>query len=225
MRYTYSLRIILKLLFTYQLMNYSTIPEAIEEIKKGNFLLIVDEPDRENQGDLFLPAIHIDNKKLNFFEDVGRGIITVPISTEIAERLEITPMVKPSDNSEQTRVCFAVSVDSTSVKNFGAPNSDRITTLKALCSEETKSSDFVRPGHIFPLISRKGKLADRHGHTEATVTLCELAGLPQVAVITEQLTQEGEIAHEQELFQIAEKYNIKIITVVDLIAYVNSLKK
>jgi len=195
------------------------VEQALEEIKKGKPLIIVDDPGRENQGDLFFPAELADTEKVNFMIQEGRGLICVPVTREYALRLDLPPMVEPGLNTESTRVNFSVSVDAKTVTAFGISAADRAETIRTIVDKKSKPDDLVRPGHIFPLLARDGGVLERAGHTEASSELARLAGFAPCGVICEILNDDGEPSEGEELIAFAEKHGLKIVSIADLASY------
>ncbi len=196
----------------------NTIEEAIEEIKKGNFIIVVDDEDRENEGDLIIAAECITPEKVNFMETHARGLICTPITKERAEELELPMMVTHNTSIHSTP--FTVSIDLlTHGCTTGISAYDRAQTILALAREETKPEDFGRPGHIFPLRAVSKGVIRRAGHTEATIDLARLAGLYPAGALAEIKKEDGEMARMPELMKMAKEFNLKIISVADLIKY------
>lgn len=196
----------------------NTIEEAIEEIKKGNFIIVVDDEDRENEGDLIIAAECITPEKVNFMETHARGLICAPITIERAEELELPMMVTHNTSIHSTP--FTVSVDLlTHGCTTGISAYDRAQTILALTRQETKPEDFGRPGHIFPLRAMTRGVISRAGHTEATIDFARLAGLYPAGALAEIKKEDGEMARLPELIKIAEEFNLKIVSVADLIKY------
>ena len=196
----------------------NTIEEAIEEIKKGNFIIVVDDEDRENEGDLIIAAECITPEKVNFMETHARGLICTPITKERAEELELPMMVTHNTSIHSTP--FTVSIDLlTHGCSTGISAYDRAQTILALAREETKPEDFGRPGHIFPLRALSKGVIRRAGHTEATIDLARLAGLYPAGALAEIKKEDGEMARLPELMKMAKEFNLKIISVADLIKY------
>ncbi|HHT28728.1 MULTISPECIES: bifunctional 3,4-dihydroxy-2-butanone-4-phosphate synthase/GTP cyclohydrolase II [Petrimonas] len=196
----------------------NTIEEAIEEIKKGNFVIVVDDEDRENEGDLVIAAECITPEKVNFMETHARGLICAPITKERAEELELPMMVTHNTSIHSTP--FTVSIDLlTHGCTTGISAYDRAQTILALTRSETKPEDFGRPGHIFPLRAMSKGVIRRAGHTEATIDLARLAGLYPAGALAEIKKEDGEMARLPELMKMAEEFNLKIISVADLIKY------
>lgn len=195
-----------------------TIEEAIEEIKKGNFIIVVDDEDRENEGDLVIAAECITPEKINFMETHGRGLVCAPITNERCEELDL-PMMVPNNTSVHATP-FTVSVDLlTHNCTTGISAYDRAQTILALTREETKPEDFGRPGHIFPLRAQARGVLRRAGHTEATIDLARLAGLYPAGALVEIKKEDGSMARLPELMQMAKDFDLKIVSVADLIRY------
>lgn len=193
------------------------IEKAIRDIKAGKMVVVVDDEDRENEGDLIFAAEKSTPEKINFMMKEGRGLICVPISPEIAEKLELKPMVE--DNEEATKCNFTVSVDARKGTTTGISASDRSRTIKTIISPRTKPKDLVKPGHIFPIISKEGGVLQRAGHTEASYDLARLAGLAEAGVLCEITKEDGEMARLPYLKKFAKKHKLTLITIKDLIEY------
>lgn len=202
---------------------FNSIEDAVKDIKSGKMVVVVDDEDRENEGDLIMAASKVTTDSVNFMATEGRGLICVPLSEEKAQRLDLGPMVLK--NTDRISTNFTVSVDYKSGTTTGISMSDRAKTIKALSRSNAKPNDFSRPGHIFPLIAKKGGVLVRAGHTEAAVDLTELAGLPSVGVVCEIIDDNGEMARLPQLFKFAKKHKLKIITIRDLIAYRSGREK
>ncbi len=195
-----------------------TIEEAIEEIRKGNFIIVVDDEDRENEGDLIIAAECITPEKINFMETHGRGLVCAPITNERCEELDL-PMMVPNNTSVHSTP-FTVSIDLlTHSCTTGISAYDRAQTILALTREETKPDDFGRPGHIFPLRAQTRGVLRRAGHTEATIDLARLAGLYPAGALVEIKREDGSMARLPELMKMAKEFDLKIISVSDLIKY------
>ena len=195
-----------------------TIEDAIEEIRKGNFVIVVDDEDRENEGDLIIAAESITPEKINFMETYARGLICAPITTERSEELDLPMMV--SNNTSVHATPFTVSIDLlTHGCTTGISAYDRAQTILALAREETKPEDFGRPGHIFPLRAQTRGVLRRAGHTEATIDLARLAGLYPAGALAEIKKEDGSMARLPELMEMAKKFDLKIISVAGLIKY------
>jgi len=197
-------------------MNFNTIEEALEDIREGRMILVVDDEDRENEGDLLMAAEKVTPESVNFMATYGRGMICVPMTEENARRLELDLMVER--NTESMKTAFTVTVDHKS-STTGISAFERANTIKELANPASVSSDFTRPGHIFPLIARDGGVLKRSGHTEAAVDLARMAGLHPAGVICEVMNDDGTMARVPQLFEFAKKHGLKIITIEELIKY------
>lgn len=201
---------------------FATIAKAIEELKKGKMLVVVDDPGRENQGDIIFPAEVVTEEKINFILQQCRGLICAPLTKSEAIRLDLPLMVAPVNNTEQTRVNFTVTVDAKNVTSFGISAADRAATIKVLVNPRSAPVSLVRPGHIFPLLAAEGGVGARAGHTEATVELARLAGYKPVGVLSEILKSDGEVARLPDLQEFAKRFDLKIISIRDLVEYVKT---
>lgn len=204
-------------------MGFNTIPEAIEELKKGKIIIVVDDEDRENEGDLICAAETCTPEMINFMATKGRGLICTPLSEERARELELPLMVR--DNTALHGTKFTESVDYIHGTTTGISASDRAATVRALADDNTKPGDLGRPGHIFPLIAYEEGVLRRAGHTEAVVDLMKMAGFKPCGVLCEILNDDGTMARVPHLMEFAEQYSMKIITVKELIAYRFQLEK
>ncbi|CDO97412.1 unnamed protein product [Coffea canephora] len=198
---------------------FSSISDAIQDIRNGKIVLVVDDEDRENEGDLIMAASKVTPEAMAFFVKHGTGIVCVSMKEEDLERLNIPLMVNSKDNEEKLCTAFTVSVDAKHGTSTGVSARDRATTVLALASQDSKPEDFNRPGHIFPLKYREGGVLKRAGHTEASVDLSVLAGLEPVGVLCEVVDDDGSMARLPRLRQFAKEENIKIISIADLIRY------
>jgi 3,4-dihydroxy 2-butanone 4-phosphate synthase/GTP cyclohydrolase II len=198
-------------------MGLSNIAEAIEDIKAGKFIIVVDDEDRENEGDLALAAEKATTEAINFMAKHARGLICLPVIGERLDELRIPIMV--SENTSKFTTAFSVSVDAKHGVSTGISAADRAQTIKVMVDPATKPDDLARPGHIFPLRAREGGVLVRVGHTEAIVDLAKLAGLYPAGVICEIMNEDGSMARLPQLEAMSDKFGIKIITVADLIAY------
>ena len=176
--------------------NFDKIEDAIEAIKNGELVVVLDDEDRENEGDLIMAAEMATPEAINFMAKEGRGLICAPVSEDIAQRLELTSMV--AENTEFTKCNFTVSVDYKHDTTTGISASDRAKTIKAISDFHALSGDFARPGHIFPIIARDGGVLVRAGHTEASVDLARLAGLAPAGVLCEITREDGEMMRKDE---------------------------
>jgi len=198
-------------------MGLSTIPEAIEDIKAGKFVIVVDDEDRENEGDLVMAAEKVTPEAINFMAVHGRGLICMPVTGERLEELQIPMMV--SNNTSNFGTAFTVSVEAKHGTSTGISAADRAQTVKVIIDPATRPKDLVMPGHMFPLRARDGGVLVRAGQTEATVDLARLAGLYPAGVCCEIMNEDGTMARMPQLEIIAEKLDLKIVSVADLIAY------
>ena len=198
-------------------MGFANIEEAIKDIKEGRFVIIVDDEDRENEGDLALAAEKVSSQAINFMTKYGRGLVCLPVVGERLDELQLPLMV--DENTCKFGTAFTVSVDAKKGTTTGISAADRAHTVKAVIDPATRPDDLVRPGHIFPLRARDGGVLVRAGQTEAIVDLARLAGLYPAGVICEIMNEDGTMARLPQLEEIAEKFEIKIISVADLIAY------
>ena len=191
-----------------------TIPEAIDAYKKGEILIIVDDEDRENEGDLVTSAQFTTPEKINFMAKHARGLVCVSMTGDRLDSLDLHPMVQ--DNRSKLGTSFTVSVDAAKNTTTGISAHDRAETVKILIDPEAKPDDLARPGHIFPLRAEKGGVLSRAGHTEATVDLARLAGLSPAGVLCEIMDEDGSMARLPRLEKIAEDFDLKIYTDVNL---------
>ena len=199
-------------------MNYqfNTIDEALEDFKKGKIIIVSDDEDRENEGDFVMAAELATPESVNFMAKYGRGLICTPINKEIAHKLKLNLMVEKNNTSHST--AFTVSIDSSKC-GTGISASDRYLTIKDLANPTSTAEEFLRPGHIFPLIAKDGGVLERAGHTEAAVDLAILSGLVPVSVICEIMNDDGSMSRVSDLFELAKKFDLKFITIKDLIKY------
>jgi len=185
------------------------IEDVLEDIKNGIPLIIVDDENRENEGDLFVAAEKATYESINLMATYARGLTCTPMSTEYAIRLNLDPMT--ARNTDAKCTAFTVSVDAKEGTTTGISIADRLTTIKKLADINSVASDFTRPGHIFPLIAKDNGVLEREGHTEATVDLCKICGLAPVSVICEILKDDGTMARMDDLEIFAKQHNLKII--------------
>ena len=194
------------------------IEDAIESVGKGEVIIIVDDENRENEGDFFAAAEKINPKIINFMAKEGRGLICVPLSEKRCREIKLDRMV--SNSADPMGTAFTVSVD---LKGNGVTTGisakDRALTIKALVNENTKSNDFSKPGHIFPLIGKEGGVLRRTGHTEAAIDFARLAGMKPAGVIVEIMNEDGSMARLPELYKVSKKFRLKIVSIEDLVAY------
>jgi 3,4-dihydroxy 2-butanone 4-phosphate synthase/GTP cyclohydrolase II len=204
------------------LYSFDPIEEAIYELMQGNVIIVVDDEDRENEGDFVALAEKATPDVINFMIKYGRGLVCVPITEERAQELDLPPMVHHNTDTHGT--AFTVSVDHVSCTT-GISAYERSTTIRALIDPKTRPEDFRRPGHIFPLIAKKGGVLRRAGHTEAAVDLARMCGAYPAGVICEVIKEDGSMARVPDLMEIAKQHDLKIITIQDLIQYRNRKDK
>ena len=195
---------------------YNTIEEALEELRQGRMILVTDDPDRENEGDLICAAEFATTENVNFMATHGKGLICMPMSEELGKKLMLPQMV--SDNTDNHCTAFTVSIDHVDTTT-GISAEERGYTAKKCVEDDAKPQDFRRPGHMFPLIARRGGVLTREGHTEATVDLMRLAGLKQCGLCCEIMADDGTMMRTPSLWELADKYNLKFITIHDLQNY------
>lgn len=195
---------------------YNTIEEALSELRAGRMILVTDDPDRENEGDLICAGEFATPENMNFMATYGKGLICTPMSIEVAKRLGLPPMV--SENTDNHQTAFTVSIDHIDTTT-GISAVERSYTIMKCIDKNTKPEDLRRPGHVFPLIAKYGGVLVRNGHTEATVDLLRLAGLEQCGVCCEVMDDDGTMMRTPKLWEMAKKYNLKFITVKELQDY------
>lgn len=200
----------------------SKVEDGIKGIERGKFIIVVDDEDRENEGDLVIAAEKVTPSRLNYMLKNARGIMCVPMTEERLNELQIPLMVE--DNTDKFNTPFTISVDSKRNTTTGVSVGDRMETLKVLLNPESKPEDLVRPGHIFPLKANANGVLGRAGHTEAAVELCKLAGLNPAAVIAEIMNDDGSMAKLEQLEEFAKKRDIPIVTIKDLVKFIESKK-
>lgn len=195
---------------------FNTIEEAIDDIKNGKIVVVIDDEDRENEGDLLMAAEKVTPEAINFMAKYGRGLICMPILGERLEALDIPQMVGHNTDNHQT--AFTVSIDAMETTT-GISAYERSLTIQKVLAKDAKASDFRKPGHIFPLEAKEGGVLKRCGHTEAATDLAKLAGLYPAGVICEIMNDDGSMARTPELMKFVKEHDLKIITIADLIAY------
>ncbi len=198
-------------------MSLATIDEAVEDIRQGRMIIIVDDEDRENEGDLVCAAEKVTPEIINFMAVHGRGLICMPITEERADELNLHPQT--SDNTSSMGTAFTISIEAREGVTTGISAADRATTILKAVDPKTKPSDLARPGHVFPLRAKRGGVLVRVGQTEASVDIARIAGLTPAAVICEIMNDDGTMARLPELRVFAEKHGLKIISVADLVRY------
>ena len=195
---------------------FNTIEEALEDLRNGKIILATDDPDRENEGDFICAAQFADTANVNFMAVHGKGLICMPMSKEYINKLQLPQMV--TQNTDNHETAFTISIDSIHTSTGISAEERSITAMK--CVEEgIRPEDFRRPGHMFPLLARRKGVLERNGHTEATVDLCRLAGLKECGLCCEIMREDGTMMRTSELLELAQKWNMKIITIKDLQDY------
>ncbi len=207
---------------------FSTIPEILEDLKKGRMVIVVDGEDRENEGDLVMAASFVKPEDTNFMAKFGRGLICVPMEEERLKQLNLQPMLSDeglSHNKDPFSTAWMISVDAARGITTGISAFDRSRTIEVLINPQTKPEDLIRPGHIFPLKARQGGVLVRAGHTEAAVDLMRLAGLYPAGIICEIMNDDGSMARLAQLVEFAWEHNLKVCSIAELIKYRHSLEK
>lgn len=197
-----------------------SVKDAIEDIRAGKMVIVIDDEDRENEGDLVFAAEKATPELINFMAAHGRGLICCAITQERAEKLQLQLMA--NENTCPFQTAFTVSVDAKDITTTGISASDRYHTVNRLADENYKAEDFVRPGHMFPLIANPGGVLSRRGQTEASVDLAKLAGLYPSGVICEIMNEDGTMARLPDLKKYAQKHNLKIISIEDMVKYIEN---
>jgi 3,4-dihydroxy 2-butanone 4-phosphate synthase/GTP cyclohydrolase II len=196
---------------------FNTVEDAVNAIAAGEMIIVVDDADRENEGDLVMSASRTTPEQVAFIIRHTSGIVCAPLTHDESRRLHLSSMV--SDNDAPLQTAFTVSVDYRAGLTTGISADERTATLRALANDNVAAEDFVRPGHVFPLIAKKGGVLTRSGHTEAAVDLATLAGHPPVGVLAELVNDDGTVKRLPELLQFAEEHGLKIVSIADIIAY------
>lgn len=200
---------------------FCSVPEAIEAIKNGEFLVVMDDESRENEGDLIIAAEKTTQEKMAFLVRHSSGYVCVPLSTERADQLDLQPMLK--DRADTHGTAYTVTCDYADGTTTGISAHDRALTARKLADGSSKPSDFIRPGHILPLRAVPGLLNKRRGHTEASVQLCELAGLQPAAVICELVRDEdGLMMRLDDCVKFSQEHKIKLVTIEQIVAHINA---
>ena len=196
----------------------NTIEEAIEDIRQGKVIIVVDDENRENEGDFLAAADKVTPEMINFMATHGRGLICAPLTENRCEELELNMMVR--NNTDPMETAFTVSVDLRgNGVSTGISARDRAKTIKALVNSETRAFELARPGHIFPLVAKEGGVLRRTGHTEAAIDFARLAGFSPAGVIVEIMNEDGTMARLPQLMEVANKFDLKIVSIEDLVAY------
>ena len=202
-----------------QEIHFNTIHEAIRDIREGKMIIVVDDEDRENEGDFLMAGEMVTTEAINFMVTHGRGLVCAPVNKEVAKRFKLNHMV--IDGADPDEANFTISIDHKRLTTTGISAADRANTIRELTNPDSKPTDFRRPGHIFPLLGVEGGVLRRTGHTEAALDLAKLAGLQPVGIICEIMREDGEMARVPELAQMAKDFGMTFITIKDLIAYRN----
>lgn len=200
-------------------MQFHSIEEAIEDIKQGKMIILVDDEDRENEGDLTMAAEKVTPEAINFMAQHGRGLICLSMTAGRLAELRIPPMVDDIDNNSPFGTAFTVSIEARRGVTTGISAADRATTILTAVNPKTRPEDLVRPGHVFPLRARAGGVLERAGQTEGSVDLARLAGLTPAGVICEIMNEDGTMARVPDLIPFAQRFGLKIVTIKDLIRY------
>jgi len=198
-------------------MKFNTVEEAIEDIRKGKMVILVDDEDRENEGDLTMAAEAVTPEAINFMAKYGRGLVCLSLTPERVEHLQLPLMT--TDNTSSFGTAFTISIEAKKGVTTGISAADRATTIRTAISPKASPEDLARPGHVFPLRAKQGGVLQRAGQTEGSVDLARLAGLYPAGVICEIMNDDGTMARVPQLLEFAKKFSLKIITVKDLIAY------
>ena len=195
---------------------FNTILEAVEDLKQGKMIIVVDDEDRENEGDLLMAADMVTPEAINFMAKYGRGLICMPALKEKFDEINLPLMVR--NNTDSFKTAFTISIDGSNTTT-GISAYDRCETIRQFTNKDAKESDFKTPGHMFPLVAKDGGVLVRNGHTEAAVDLAKIAGFSPVGVICEILKEDGTMARVDDLMKFKEEHDLKIITIADLIKY------
>lgn len=198
------------------MFSYSTIDEALEDLRRGRIILVTDDAQRENEGDFICAAEFATTQNINFMATYGKGLICMPMSMEYVQKLQLPQMV--AQNTDNHETAFTISIDHVSTTT-GISAAERSITAMKCVDADAKPEDFRRPGHMFPLLARKNGVLERNGHTEATVDLCRLAGLKECGLCCEIMKEDGTMMRTPELIKLAEKWDLKFITIKDLQTY------
>lgn len=198
------------------MIQFNTVDEALDQLKKGKIILVTDDPERENEGDFVCAAEFATTENINFMATYGKGLICMPMSEEYVEKLKIPQMVRQNTDNHET--AFTVSIDHVTTAT-GISAAERSVTALSCVTEDTKPEDFRRPGHMFPLLAKKNGVLERSGHTEATVDLCRLAGLKECGLCCEIMAEDGTMMRTPQLMELAKQWDMKFITIRDLQNY------
>lgn len=196
----------------------SSVPELIEEIRQARMIILVDDPDRENEGDLIMAAACVEAQHINFMTQYGRGLVCVTLMPSRCKQLDLPLMVQNNQSLYHTN--FTVSIEAAKGVTTGISCSERARTIQTAVAPDAKPTDLVRPGHVFPIMSANGGVLERPGHTEASCELARLAGFAPAGTLVEILNANGDMARGMELVEFAKKHNLKIGAIADLIDYI-----
>lgn len=197
--------------------SFDSIKAAIADLKNGKIIIVIDDESRENEGDFLMSAELVTGEALNFMITVGRGLVCTPLSSHLAKKFDLKLQVPENQNS----TAFTVSIDAKDKISTGISVKDRAHTIKLLTEDSTVPEDFVRPGHVFPLIAKDGGVLERPGHTEAAVDLMKLAGLKPVGILCEVMNPDGSMARATDLYKIADQFKMKIISIDSLKEFIS----
>ncbi len=203
--------------------SYTDIGSAVEIIRNGGMIIMADDRNRENEGDIVQAAEFVTKESINFMASFAKGLICVPVTKPDADRMSLSMMVENNDSMHTT--AFTVSVDAKVGTTTGISAAERAETIKQLADPAKRGKDFLRPGHIFPLVAAEGGVLKRRGHTEGSLDIVRLAGLRPAAAICEIMKDDGEMARGEDLEEFADKHNLRIVTIEDLVNYIEKLKK
>ena len=198
-------------------LEMSSVEQALEELRKGKIIIVIDDPKRENEGDLVMAAEFVTDEQMAFFIRYTGGIICAPVKQSLMDKLNIGMMVE--NNTDYKNTAFTESIDYSIGTTTGISASDRVKTVRALTDNSVQPEDFTRPGHVFPLVYAEGGVLARGGHTEAGVDLMDLAGLKPVSIISELMNDDGTLMRNQELIEFSNRWQMPIISVADIIDY------
>ncbi|MEK7583440.1 MAG: GTP cyclohydrolase II [Patescibacteria group bacterium] len=201
---------------------FSTIPEVLDEIKKGRLIIVVDDPKRENEGDFYIPADKINSQHIVTMVQKGGGLVCAAITQAQAHRVSLPLMIDPLSNTEKTKVNFTISVNAKKGITTGVSAFDRAKTIRVLSDPKSRASDLTKPGHVFGLVAKPGGVLERDGHTEAAVDLARLAHLTPAGVLCEILREDGRMARRNDLIRISQTLNIKLVSIRDLKKFLKS---
>ena len=204
-------------------MEKNRVTEAVRDIRRGKMVIVVDDRDRENEGDLILAAEHANARAINFMITEARGLVCLTLTSDRAKALKLAPMVK--NNTARHHTNFTVSVDAAKGITTGISVRDRALTIATALNPHSRPQDLHRPGHVFPLVAARGGVLERAGHTEASIELATLAGCTPAGVLCEILNARGESAHGADLKKFAERHGLIVLTIMELVQFLRTNKK